>query len=190
MHYYHRYLENGKCEIICTHCFLTIGTAGRLLTIKKLEGEHVCALPPALTANHAGGTLPRASIPQTGWLAVCSEKLASLPLPLLLLAVPILLYALPTALEMAVSTGIDPWVTGIVLGDLAACACIYIIFRMPKTGVLLYLLLAVVKFCLFSAQLISANTLLWFTDSIPALIVMARIASLRLHSTEHTLPRT
>jgi len=190
MHYHHRYLEDGKCEIICTRCFLTIGIAGRLLTIKKLEAEHVCALPPRLTANSPEGTPPRASILQTGWLAACSNKLASLPLPLLLLAVPILLYALPTALELALSTGIDPWVTGIVLGDLGACACIYIIFRMPKTGVLLYLLLAALKFCLFSAQLISANTLLWLTDSIPALIVMARITSLRLHATEHTVPRT
>ena len=179
MQYYHRYLENGKCEIICTRCFLTIGTAGRLLTIKRLETAHICAAPLRPAANSGESATRPASPPQTGWLRACSNKIARLPLPLLLIAVPILLYGVPTVIEMALSTGIGPWLTSIFVGDLAACGCIYAVLGMRKTGMILYPLLIVLKFCLFSAQLISANTLLWLTDVIPTLIVMAKVTSLR-----------
>jgi hypothetical protein len=178
MNYHHRYVEDGSCEVICTHCFLTIGVVKGLAAVKELEGTHICSARASMN-GHLSQPSPDISSPKIRRFPAYADKIASLSVPLLFIAIPLLLYALPTAIEIVLLPHIGPWLTSIVFGDLVACACIFAVFRMRRTGLILYLLLMISKACLYSAHIIPANMLVWITDLIPALIVMAKIASLK-----------
>jgi hypothetical protein len=179
MYYHRRFLEDGSCEIVCTHCFRTIGAVSGRAAIKKLEAEHLCSAPARSNPQLIQVAVSPAPSARAGWLPDYPEKLAGMPLPLLLFAVPLILYLLPTLIEIALSASVGPWLPAIVVGDFTACACVFAVFRMRKTGVTLYLLMIGLKLCLYVTQIVSASVLLWLTDLIPALIVMGKIASLR-----------
>jgi hypothetical protein len=179
MYYHHRYQKDGNCEIICTRCFLTVGMARGLSAIKELETSHICAARASLNrdlGNPANNVIRMPGKP----LPDFSQKLAGLPLPLLLAALPLVLYALPTALEVALSTQIGPWLASIVMGDLAACIFIFAVFKMRRTAVILYLLLTLSKIVLFQAHLLTTNGLPWITDVIPVLVVIGIIATMKI----------
>jgi len=181
MHYHRRYLEDSSCEIICTRCFLTVGTASGLAAIKALESQHTCPAPASI--NQAL-PLPEQGVtdPKRNWLSRYSSGLAGLPIPLLVIAVAVLLYVIPTAIEIALSIEVGPWLASIILGDFVACAFIFAFFKMRRTGVILYLLLTISKIWLFSAHLIPASSLPWITDAVPVLIVIGKAASLRMQA--------
>jgi len=183
MNYHHRYQEDGSCEVICTHCFQTIGTVSRRSAIKDLEATHFCAGRASQNGHYKApfqDLIPSPPAKHLGWIPDYSRKIVGLPIPLLLLGVVLFLYALPTALEIALSAQIGPWLAGIVIGDFAACACIFAVFGMRRTGLILYLLLTISKICLYSVQVVPANIIPWLTDVIPVLIVIGRIATLKL----------
>lgn len=175
MHYHHRYTEDGNCEIVCTHCFLTIGAARGLPAIKRLEAAHICTALAHKNDNSAP-PLPN-GIPSREHhrLRRYSEKIAGLPVPLLFVVVALVLYALPTAMEIGLTPEVGTWLAGIVLGDLAACAFISVVFKMRRTGVVLYLLLTMLETSLYLAHIIPARAMPWMSDAIPALFVLIRV---------------
>lgn len=181
MYYHRRSHEDGSCEIICTRCFLTVGTARGLAAIKALESQHTCPAPASIN-QPLRQLQQKVTDPKSNWLSRYSSRLASLPIPLLLIAVALLLYVIPTAVEIVLSVEVGPWLASIILGDFVACAFIFAFFKMRRTGVILYLLLTISKIWLFSAHLIPASSLPWMTDAVPVLIVIGKAASLRMHA--------
>lgn len=109
------------------------------------------------------------------WMRIVGNRNAVL----LFLATVGLLYALPTILELIAAHRAMPTMDIIVFGDLTGCVCLAILFGMPLTGVVLYLLLAAVEGFLCFAGILSASTLAWFTDLLPMVIAVRRIAVLR-----------
>jgi len=182
MYYHRRYLEDGSCEVICVRCFQTLGTAEGIAATRHLEAAHVCkvlAFPNAPCRDRSENASHLVPTIKGGQLSSYSKQILGLPVPLLLLVAPLLLYGLPTALEFLLQHFTGPWLAGILLGDLTACICLYAVFGMRRTGMVLYLVLAITKICLFAAQAIPANVLLWMVDSIPALLVLVKIARMR-----------
>jgi hypothetical protein len=79
-------------------------------------------------------------------------------------------YFLPTVLEMKLTPLVgSPAV--IFIGDLTGCAGIALFYR--KTGISLYAALACVKFALLRARLLPAPELLWVSDVLPTLGLVA-----------------
>jgi hypothetical protein len=197
MYFHRRFLEDGSCEIVCTHCFRTIGVAAGLLAIKKLEAAHICAAAgdkskrsaQSLDLNRAMAAMPLRPAKNSDWISVHAGKVLGLPLPLLLPVVTLLLYGLPTAIELLLLPHTGIWFASIVLGDLTACVCIFAVFKMRRTGVILYLLLIIGKSLLYTAHIIPVNVLPWITDIIPVLAVIGRIVSMRPRSMMQAVPR-
>lgn len=180
MDFYYRRTNDGKCEVVCTRCFHTIGSASGTDQVWALEKSHLCTLqrPKPISVYAASPNrdkqpyTPPESLPQA--IAVSSE-FHPLRTALLLLAVAMLLYALPTILEFVALRRYSPWIAVVLPGDLLGCICLVLLFRKIKTGVVLYSLLTSIEACLFAFHIAPANTMAWMVDVIPTLVVCGNI---------------
>ena len=188
MYYHRRFSEDGKCEIICIGCFRTLGIANSIVAAKEIEAHHVCACAanrnhqmPAgqLSGNGPATGRPTAPLnfakPSFGTLAMAQK----LSLPFMIAAVGLLIYALPTLLEWIAFHHVNPWFAVIFPGDLTGCVFLAVVFKMPRTGALLYVLLTAFETFLYSSHLVSAEALIWIVDLAPTLMVVGAIARLR-----------
>ncbi len=190
MKFYHRYDENGTCEVICTSCFLTLGFAERLADVKEMESRHVCRrraiherLAARLPNDHSSGTESRSALNR-----IPGSLLRPANTSILLLSVIFLFYALPTILEFLAARHLSPWLAIILPGDLIGCACLIAIFKAYRTGTILYLLLTAGESYLYASHTVAANALLWVVDLVPALCVAAMILRVRpANTTQHTV---
>jgi hypothetical protein len=186
MNYYRRYNGDGTWEIICTRCFLSLGTANGISAAMEMETRHFCAAEAS--QDISSGTLPSHNSPlnhPTSTLSFIDRLLATAPkkqslhVPLMLLSAVLLIYVLPTALELVATQHISPWLASIFPGDLAGCICLAAVFKMRRTGVLLYLLLTICETFLYLSNIVSARELPWIVDLVPTLIVAGAIARAR-----------
>jgi hypothetical protein len=183
MDYYHRYKENGSYEIICTRCFLTVGLAAEEAAARKLEAQHNC--PKANSASAApefSDDRSRSIRRELSRLATQSlrsvARAKETHLVLLCLTVIIVFYVLPTGLELVATTYLGPWVGTIFLGDFCGCVCLATIFKLRRTSIILYAVLTVGEGALFASHLLSASALLWITDLVPTLVLIATVVRL------------
>ena len=183
MNFYYRSLAEGRCEVVCTRCFLTIGAAREMEEILRIESSHVC---PAVRIAPIG---PARSAPGASRRPLGGVPCTLPPLPLagdrcaprfvrnafLLLVAALVLYVLPTVLEWAALRHWNPWLSVILPGDLAGCACLGIVFRKIKQGISLYCLLTAIEACVYWLHVAPPEALLWFTDFVPSLVVVVML---------------
>lgn len=188
MDYYRRYDEEGNCEVICTCCFSTVGNANSLSNAKKIEAFHVCArntdldAPKIIPIDSAVGRAPASFLNPVERMFGPSGKLKNLNTWILFLLTGLLLYAIPTVFELAATKHLNPWLAVIVPGDAIGCACLMTAFRMPRTGLALYLLLTTCEAALFGFHIVSAKDLVWIVDLIPTIAVACLIMRVRTPS--------
>ena len=188
MEFHRRFNQDGSCEIICVICFQTVGIAKGNAAAKEIEARHICrldAVPDASASERISRSGLSAVLQYIDTPTRVPAIAQRLPLPLVSLTVALFLYALPTAVEWIVTRRTNPWVGSIILGDLVGCACLATIFRMPRTGVLLYVLLTGCEAFLYEFRLISATTLAWIVDIVPMLVVAGLIVRSRLTAALH-----
>lgn len=197
MNYYRRYDRDGACEVICIRCFLTVGTARGLATIREMEALHVCggrAVHVRQTATLAGGSFakcpsafPRNEVER---LFGPSGKLKTLNLSVLFLSVVTFLYVVPTVVELLMAQRLNPWLSVILPGDVIGCACLVAVFKMRGAGLALYLLLTAFEGSLYAFHIVTANALMWIVDVVPTLTVVAIILRVRLATAARLVSRT
>jgi hypothetical protein len=179
MNFYYRSLPEGRCEVVCTRSFRTLGAARELEEIRRIESRHQCAPkrpadPPPRPISIApprdrtrvrilGLTMDRNSLSRVTRNAV------------LALMAALLLYGLPTALEFAALRHWNPWVSTLLPGDATGCLCLGIVFRKMKAGILLYCLLTAFEACAYGLHIMPLSVLPWFTDLVPTLVVSAMV---------------
>jgi hypothetical protein len=175
MNFYYRSLPNGRCEVVCARCFLTLGTAKDTEDIWRIEDIHHCRVKSGVAEVRKSPVLnsfSRAAQEFPHRLVQSREKTApavrSAPL---LLAIAFFLYVLPTAFEFSVLRSWNPWLATLLPGDLAGCACLILIFRKSRAGITLYFLLTTIEACLFWLQMAPLALLPWLTDLVPTLVV-------------------
>ncbi len=182
MRYYRRYSADGSCVVICTRCFATIGHATGFAAAAALEGQHACGTPRPVEFADAAlrsyvafhGTTAGPVSRLAGFLRRVDRRYAVL----VFAAIALVLYMLPNLVELAAIGRVSPWVTSILFGDLMGCACLALVLRMPRTGVVLYLALALCEGWLYATGRLSPGTLAWVTDAVPTLVVAGRVAQL------------
>lgn len=182
MDYHHRYKEDGSYEIICTRCFLTVGLASGHAVARMLEARHICPKANHLTSTPSGdhpGAIRRelSSQPARSLRFVATAK--ETHFALLSVAVILAFYALPTGLEFITTTYLGPWAGTIFLGDFCGCVCLATIFKLRRTSLILYAVLTIGEGALFASRFLPASALLWITDVVPTIVVMAKIMSLQ-----------
>lgn len=197
MNYYRRYDRDGACEVICIRCFLTVGTAKGLATIREMEALHICggkAVQERQTATLAGGSFakrpsafPRNEVER---LFGPSGKLRTLNLSVLFLSVVTLLYVVPTMAELLAAQRLNPWFSVILPGDMVGCAWLIAVFKMRRTGLILYLLLTACEASLYTFHIVTANALPWIVDVVPTLTVVAIILRVRLGASVRLVSKT
>ncbi len=184
MDYHHRYKEDGSYEIICTRCFLTVGLAAGHAVARMLEAQHICpkansaSVAPAPSGDHPEaipGELSSQPARSLRFVATAKET----HFALLFVAVILAFYALPTGLEVIATTYLGPWAGTIFLGDFCGCVCLATIFKLRRTSVILYAVLTIGEAALYASRLLPASALLWITDVVPTIVVMAKIMSLQ-----------
>ncbi len=182
MRYYRRYYSDGRCVIICTRCFTTLGTAAGFTTATELETQHVCGQPmmpkvsdAALKSYATFRDGERRSEQFLNFVRRLDRKYVGL----LFAVIALVVYALPNLVELAALRYASPWVVNIVFGDLIGCLCLVLVLRMPRTGVGLYVALALLEGCMYAMGMVSPATLAWITDAVPTLVVAGRVAQLR-----------
>jgi len=181
MRYYRRYFANGTCVIICTRCFATVGTASGFAVASELEGQHVCG--PRVTPSIRSAVLETHAMfrePEKGSdrLVRFLRGLNGKYVGLLFVVISLLVYGLPNMVEFVAAGHLSPWVVNILFGDLIGCLCL-VLLRMPRTGIILYMALALLEGWLLAAGRVSPGTLAWITDAVPTLVVAGRVAQLR-----------
>lgn len=183
MRYYRRYSADGSCIVICTRCFATIGHAAEFTAAATLEGQHQCGtprraeFPDAALRSYVAFHDP----PKAGWVSQLAGALRQLDrryAVLVFAAIAVVLYVVPNLVEFAAMGHVSPWLMSIVFGDMMGCACLALVLRMPRTGVILYLVLALWESWLFATGRVSPATLAWVTDAVPTLVVAGRVAQL------------
>jgi hypothetical protein len=92
-------------------------------------------------------------------------------LPFTLFSATFLLYAVPTTLEFFASQHFSPWISTILLGDIAGCLWLATVSRMRLLGLLLYIFLTASETGLYAFNLVDAGSMPWLTDLVPALFV-------------------
>ncbi len=182
MNYHHRYIKDGSYEIICTRCFLTVGLATGPSAARALESQHLC--PKSDSASAVLDTPSRQSgLIRPGLSAARSLRFVATArethFALLSLTVIFMFYALPTWMEFVATSYFGPWVGTIFVGDLCGCLCLASVFNLRRTSIILYLALTTCEGVLFASRLLPASALLWITDLVPTMVVMAKIVSLR-----------
>jgi hypothetical protein len=94
---------------------------------------------------------------------------------LLVIAAAALLYALPTLMEFAALRSWNPWISVVLPGDLAGCACLILFFGRIRTAIALYWLLTSLEAGLYALHIVPSTIIPWITDLIPTLLVMRMV---------------
>lgn len=187
MNYYRRYDEDGNCEVICTRCFATVGVASGSNAARRMEALHVCRKKTdreesnVIPINRDAGGSPEAAMSGGGFFPF-SAKLKDLNAWVLFPAVVLLLYALPTVLELAATKHFNPWFAVILPGDAVGCAFLITVFKRPRTGIILYLLLTICEAALYEFHLVPVGDLIWIVDVVPTLVVSYLVLRGRIRS--------
>jgi hypothetical protein len=106
-----------------------------------------------------------------------------------LLLIVSLLYVLPSVIELLATRHLNPWLAVILPGDIAGCAWLFGVFKMQRTGLILYLLLTACEGCLYVSNIVSVGALIWITDLVPTLIAAGIITfRLQFENTKPLLP--
>ena len=183
MKFFRRYSPDGSCRIICLRCFTTIGTAKHSSETLGLEDKHVCASQHVVRANQQSTgnfrVVQTSNLDGTSSLLNFAAHLQMPDIALLLMAILLLLYGFPSVIELAALHSRIPTVGIIGFGDLAGCACLATVLRMPATGLALYLALLACEIGLYSAGALPRPLLPWILDLLPVIAVMGIIASIR-----------
>ncbi|HEV2273924.1 MAG TPA: hypothetical protein VGR96_07145 [Acidobacteriaceae bacterium] len=194
MDYHCRYREDGTCEVICTRCFLTLGVADGLASVREIEASHICAGRSPLPLNGLDSPVFSARQGPASAHSACasSRSVGEQSISLLLLyflSLTGVLYATPTIVEIVLIRHISPWFAGIVLGDALGSALLYGVFKMRRSAILLYLVLTVIESCLYGFQIVSADALPWITDLVPAVVVAYKLTRMQADRSRTCLPR-
>lgn len=178
--FYRRYDPDGRCKIICMHCFQTLGTAWDRQSLEEMEAAHLCAFhtegAPALAS--------RRRMRDPGAAAQLLQHLLQIPAGLLALLTVLVAYALPTALELVARHSLNAWLAVILPGDVIGCAVLAALLRKPRTGVLLYFLLTAIEGLSYMGGLARGRQLVWLADLIPMLLVLILLLRMKLRTWE------
>ena len=80
-------------------------------------------------------------------------------------------------IEAGAAVYLGPWSAFIMFGNVAGCACLFVLFKHRTMSIVLYLLLAVCESFLYATRIVSPHLLLWITDSVPTLIAVATLTA-------------
>ncbi len=189
LRFYHRYYEDGSCKVICMDCYETLGTGQDRQAAVRMEAGHVCrgrlrAADGAGSSAKDAGSLasPLAEMQPVGF----SERMLARVHPaLLLLLTVVVLYAIPTVLEILARSEVNTWVAVILPGNAIGCAVLITIMRLPRTGLVLYLVLAGCECWLHMTHTMRGVTMAWIVDLVPTLVVLGLLI-VRLQKTGGT----
>jgi hypothetical protein len=182
MNYFRLYRKDGTLKVICSLCRSTVGIAGDSSTAAEIEARHRCCAGARSEsrvvniARYQFATNATSSVILSGDCEKHSDPRTPANIILTLLSAAFFLYAVPTSLEFLAAQYFNPWLACILLGDLVGCVWLISIFKMRKTGLLLYVVLATLKTCMCVTQFIPSTTLFWITDAIPAVVIVSMIA--------------
>jgi len=168
MQFYRRYHENGSCRVICLNCYEMLGTGVNREAVTRLEAGHVCR--EWTRAEEDGGSGIHLVEETRGEKAGRGER--SVHPVLVVLGIALVFYAAPTALELLARLHTNTWVAVILPGDVAGCAALIGLARMPRTGVLLYLAMTAFECILYVTHAMQGVTVAWVADLIPTLVLM------------------
>jgi len=173
MNFYYRSLQEGRCEIVCTRCFRTVGAAGEIDEIRRLQDCHACAVRrdavPVPPLADSRDLLP-ASLRVMSRL---KEPKGSSYLMLSLAA--LFLYVVPTLFEFTVLRNWNPWIAVVIPGDIAGCFCLAVVFRRVKIGIALYCLMTMVEAVFYWLHVAPLHVLPWLTNLVSTLVVFCII---------------
>lgn len=182
IHFYRRYEADGRCKVICMHCFQTLGTAWDRPSLEQMESAHICEFWREGAPSAPSRALARRVPAMTPLL----QRLLEIPAGMLTLLTVLVAYGLPTAAELAARHMLNPWLAVILPGDLIGCAVLAGLLRKPRTGVFLYLLLTVIEGLSYADGVARGRHLVWFADLVPTLFVLILILRMKLRSGELT----
>ena len=185
------YKKDGTCEVICTRCFVKLGVADRTDAIREMEALHVCdrAVAPPSIVPIRGSSDTLLDTNQIRRILRSYGERAKPNLWVALLSIASLLYLLPMVIKLLAARHLNPWLAVILPGDIAGCAWLFGVFKMQRTGLILYLLLTACESCLYVSNIVSADALIWIADLVPTLIVAGIIVfRLQLENTKPLLP--
>ncbi len=180
MNFYYRSLSDGRREVVCTRCFLTLGAAREMEDVRRIERSHQCAatrMPalrpdsPAVLRSPSGRRFS-ATLKRVERVAGSYSGPRMLRNIVLAMTASLVLYVLPKLLELTALRHCNPLFSVILPGDLAGCACLVLVFCKIKEGISLYCLLTVVEASVYWAQISPLNVLSWITDLVPTLVVL------------------
>ena len=179
---YFRFRPDKSCEVICTDCFLTVAVGHDQVRVREAAASHICRSTSkkqnVIAFTQKGQrSQPRSDSANT-FLGNFDQ--AVLPLTFVLFAVFMVFYAIPTVIEFAALRYLSFWLVGILIGDFAGCAGIFLLLKKRITAVVLYLGLTAVECYLYSSHLLSANTLLWTMDIVPTIFIAGAALHRRL----------
>jgi hypothetical protein len=170
MQYYRRYCEDGSCRVICLNCYEMLGTGLDREAVDRLEAGHVCR---EWTRAAEGSETRRIHLVDAARGKNRGRGQTRVHRMLLLLAIALLFYAVPTTLELLASVHVNTWLAVILPGDVAGCAALIGLARMPRAGVLLYLVTTGFECILYLTHAMGGVTLAWVADLIPTLVLMS-----------------
>lgn len=175
MDFYYRSLPDGRSEVVCTRCFVTVGTAWGVEHIRRIEESHTClARRPAVPRpKHAASVVPQIVARDAEFspnIRVPSKSRVTRNMVLLCL-VTALFYAIPKLLEFNALQRWNPWISVVLPGDLAGCLCLAIVFRKMKAAILLYSLLSGIEAFLYWLNIAPADILPWIADLVPTVVI-------------------
>lgn len=188
MNFYYLYDESGNYEVICTRCFTSMGIANGLNAARRIQAIHVCGRTAQVIPIGRDGRRPSKSIMSpVERLFGPSGKLRNLNTSILFLAVVFLLYAVPTILEVAATKHLNPWLAVVLPGDVVGCACLITVFKMPRTGLILYMVLTICEAALYGLHMVAARELIWVVDLVPTVTAACLIMLVRIPNGLHHL---
>lgn len=185
MNFYYRSLPDGRREVVCTRCFLTIGAAADMDETRQIEGAHQCvaARNPAMRppAPPVGPVKPDAhrripfSIDSLLSATNGIHARRTVRSVLLMAAAAVFLYVLPNQFEFMALRHWNPYVSSVLPGDMLGCAFLCIFFRKVKAGVSLYCALTAFEASFLGLHIMPLSVLPWFTDLVPTVVVSAMV---------------
>lgn len=172
MDYHYRFLADGRCEILCTRCFLKIGE-GTVPSAARVQADlHLCPMAPGPGIVYRA----QAEAEEVGVRApFLTRGLPGIPAPVLIFLAFAVCYGLPTIVEWAILRYSSLWLGAVVLGDLCGCLAIFAVLKRKRLAVSLYVALTAAEWWLGSAQVVSSQALLLLMDAVPTAILASAI---------------
>lgn len=181
MNFYYRPLPDGRREIVCTRCFLTIGAAVETEEIRRLEENHRCAATriPATGPLAALAAVPKRrsqgriafAMDSIGWVRNGMRTRGGVRSVLFVVAAAVFLYIVPNQLEFLALRHWNPYISSVLPGDVAGCVFLCVVLRRVKVGVALYCVLTAFEAGALGLHVMPVGVLPWFTDLVPTLVV-------------------